>query len=191
MRVALALSTKRALAQSFRNLLSRRTLDKITVKDIVEDCGVNRQTFYYHFHDVYDLLEWIFEDMMESMTAEELDYDDWAQGLDRIVALMLGERRLILNAYHSISHEAVSQFIKRWLRPFIAAIVDREAGGMDIAAEDRDFVVDLFTLGAIGFVTEWVEEQMAESHLVNMEKFKIALDGSLESVLQRFARKPS
>ena len=187
----MALSTKRALAQSFRNLLSRRTLDKITVKDIVEDCGVNRQTFYYHFHDVYDLLEWIFEDMMESMTAEELDYDDWAQGLDRIVALMLGERRLILNAYHSISHEAVSQFIKRWLRPFIAAIVDREAGGMDIAAKDRDFVVDLFTLGATGFVTEWVEEQMAESHLVNMEKFKIALDGSLESVLQRFARKPS
>ena len=187
----MALSTKRALAQSFRNLLSRRTLDKITVKDIVEDCCVNRQTFYYHFHDVYDLLEWIFEDMMESMTAEELDYDDWAQGLDRIVALMLEERRLILNAYHSVSHEAVSQFIKRWLRPFIAAIVDREARGMDIAAEDRDFVIGLFTLGATGIVTEWVEDQMAESRLVNMEKFKIALDGSLESVLQRFSRNPS
>ena len=53
------LTTKRALATSLKNMLSKKTLDKITVKDIVDDCNLNRQTFYYHFHDTYALLEWM------------------------------------------------------------------------------------------------------------------------------------
>ena len=48
--------TKRALAASLIKLLSQKPLDKVTVKDIIEDCGVNRQTFYYHFKDIYDLV---------------------------------------------------------------------------------------------------------------------------------------
>ncbi len=52
--------TKRALAASLIKLLSQKPLDKVTVKDIIEDCGVNRQTFYYHFKDIYDLVDWNF-----------------------------------------------------------------------------------------------------------------------------------
>ena len=58
---------KYALAQSLKKLLSTRKLDKITVKDIAEDCGVNRQTFYYYFRDIYDLLEWNFCDATERL----------------------------------------------------------------------------------------------------------------------------
>ena len=50
--------TKRALEQSLRNLLREKPLSKITVTDITEDCGISRMTFYYHFKDIYDLVEW-------------------------------------------------------------------------------------------------------------------------------------
>ena len=50
--------TKRALEQSLKNLLLKKPLTKITVNDIAEDCGINRMTFYYHFKDIYDLVEW-------------------------------------------------------------------------------------------------------------------------------------
>ena len=53
--------TKKALAESLKKLLSKNKLNKITIKEITEDCGVNRQTFYYHFKDIYDLLEWIYK----------------------------------------------------------------------------------------------------------------------------------
>ena len=55
-------TTKQAIAEALRNLLNQRSIEKITVKDIVEECGVNRQTFYYHFYDVYDLMEWMIEE---------------------------------------------------------------------------------------------------------------------------------
>ena len=50
--------TKRALEQSLKNLLLKKPLNKITISDITEDCGINRMTFYYHFQDIYDLVEW-------------------------------------------------------------------------------------------------------------------------------------
>ena len=56
----MAQTTKRALAASLKKLAAKKPLDKITVIDITEDCGVNRQTFYYHFQDIFDLVEWIF-----------------------------------------------------------------------------------------------------------------------------------
>lgn len=50
--------TKRALEASLKNLLLKKPLNKITINDITEDCGINRMTFYYHFQDIYDLVEW-------------------------------------------------------------------------------------------------------------------------------------
>ena len=58
--VFMAIATKKLLADGLKELLEKKTLDKITVKELVATCGVNRQTFYYNFQDIYELLEWIF-----------------------------------------------------------------------------------------------------------------------------------
>ena len=50
--------TKYALEASLKHLLAQKPLNKITINDITEDCGINRMTFYYHFKDIYDLVEW-------------------------------------------------------------------------------------------------------------------------------------
>ena len=56
----MGIATKKLLADGLKELLGKKTLDKITVKELVTACGVNRQTFYYNFQDIYELLEWIF-----------------------------------------------------------------------------------------------------------------------------------
>ena len=107
----MSLATKQALADSFRKLLAKRGMDKITVKEIVEDCGVNRQTFYYYFHDIYDLLEWILKDAAENLLARNTDYSDWTEGLKTVMEYIQENRELVLNAYHSISHETLAGYI--------------------------------------------------------------------------------
>ena len=54
-------NTKDQLAAALKTILAVKPIERITIRDIVEICGVNRQTFYYHFEDVYDLLEYVFE----------------------------------------------------------------------------------------------------------------------------------
>ena len=52
-------NTKQAIAESLKHLLLRKPITKITINDITEDCGISRMTFYYHFNDIYDLVEWV------------------------------------------------------------------------------------------------------------------------------------
>ena len=51
--------TKNSLEQSLKNLLKTKPLNRITINDLVEDCGISRMTFYYHFQDIYEVMEWI------------------------------------------------------------------------------------------------------------------------------------
>ncbi len=74
--------TKKALANSLKKILSKKEFNKVTINDIVDDCGVNRQTFYYHFKDIYDLLEWIYtNEVIEKIKNIESDSpaENWQQ----------------------------------------------------------------------------------------------------------------
>ena len=74
----MAQTTKRALEASLKKLLLRKPLNKITINDITEDCGVNRMTFYYHFKDIYDLVDWILvEDATEALEGHQ-DFETWS-----------------------------------------------------------------------------------------------------------------
>ena len=70
--------TKNALATALKKLLSKKELSKITISNITEECGVNRQTFYYHFKDIYDLLEWIFTNEVIEEIDNEIE-ENWQQ----------------------------------------------------------------------------------------------------------------
>ncbi len=64
--------TKRALVASLKELMAEKPLDKITVTDLTEHCGVNRMTFYYHFKDIYDLVEWAcIEDATRALAGQK------------------------------------------------------------------------------------------------------------------------
>jgi len=184
----MSLSTKHALADSFKKLLSKRSFDKITVKDIVEDCGVNRQTFYYHFHDIYDLIEWIFQDAEDNLNQDSID---WTTGLRTLIQFLHDNRVLILNAYNSISHEVVANYIKEGLHPYCAAIVRHQADAMDtpVLQEDIDFITDILTITASGFVTQWIGNQMKleDKTLQSMNKLRTVMNGSIELMLKNLS----
>ena len=90
-------TTKRALAQSLKHLMEQKPLEKITVVDISEDCGVNRQTFYYHFQDIYDLIEWIYINEAEKRLGEKTTYDTWQEGFLQILSYILNNRNFVRN----------------------------------------------------------------------------------------------
>lgn len=73
--------TKLMLAESLRNLMQKKTLDKIKIHEIVDACGVNRQTFYYHFQDIYALVEWMYNydatKLVEKSAKDLRDREDW------------------------------------------------------------------------------------------------------------------
>ena len=187
----MSLTTKRALAESLKKLMAKKRFDKITVKDIVADCGVNRQTFYYHFHDIYDLMEWIFLDAANTLNQRTTDYSRWTAGLEELMRYMQENRLLILNAYHSISHEVVNRYIKECLRPYCQAIVLRQAAELDfpVREEDLRFVTEIVVLSATGLTIEWIEQKMKASDrtMEELKKLEITMNGTVQLMLRNLS----
>ena len=97
--------TKRALAASLKNMLLKKPLNKITINDIAEDCGINRMTFYYHFKDIYDLVEWTCEEDAAKALEGKKTYNTWQQGFLNIFYAVLENKPFIMNVYRSVSRE--------------------------------------------------------------------------------------
>ena len=77
--------TEQALGDSLKKLLAEKPLNKITVTDIVNDCGLNRMTFYYHFKDIYDLLEWVCVADAEKALKGKHSYSNWQDGMYNVL----------------------------------------------------------------------------------------------------------
>ena len=72
--------TKQALEASLKKLLLEKPLDRITIQDLAADSGISRMTFYYHFQDIYDLVEWVcYEDAVKALKGKKT-YDTWQEG---------------------------------------------------------------------------------------------------------------
>lgn len=104
--------TKRALEQSLKNLLLKKPLTKITVGDITEDCGINRMTFYYHFKDIYDLVEWSCLEDAKRALEEKKTYDTWQQGFLQIFKAVQENKPFILNVCRCVHREQVEKYLQ-------------------------------------------------------------------------------
>ena len=170
--------TKRALA----------TLKNITIKDLTDDCGLNRQTFYYHFSDIYELMEWIFVD--EANRILNLDYIDYdiKTILEKTFNCVQDNEKLILNAYKSTDKSLLDNFLKSWIRPIITHIITKRAEGRNISDEDRDFVIDVCVTVVLGITFQWLENGMEDNLSGKADKLITLLDGNIEMVLDRFTK---
>ena len=73
-------TTKPALEASLKKLMLHKPLDKITINDLATDCGISRMSFYYHFRDIYDLIEWVCVEDGRRALQDKKTYDTWQEG---------------------------------------------------------------------------------------------------------------
>lgn len=186
--IVMSVLTERALAASLRKLLEKKTLDKITVKDITDDCGVNRQTFYYHFHDVYDLIGWIFTEEAKKYLSEDIDGSNWKANVRKITQRLIIDKNFVMNIFFSVNRMQLEKFIQNLVRPAFFTLSEEiiEENNIKIEKEDYDFVVDLYTFGLVGILTEWLADGMKEDYLDKLDKFLYMVDGTMVITLRKF-----
>ena len=100
--------TKNALEESLKKFLLQKPLDKITISDLTTDCGISRMAFYYHFKDIYDLVEWsCIEDASRAFAGKKDLRHLGRKGFSRFFEAVLENKPFILNVYRSVKREQV------------------------------------------------------------------------------------
>ena len=178
--------TKRALEQSLKNLLLKKPLSKITISDLTEDCGMNRMTFYYHFKDIYDLVEWSCLTDAKRALDEKKTYDTWQQGFLQILEAVQANKPFIMNVYHCVHREQVEIYLRPLVEDLILNVVNEEAGGLNVRDEDKTFIVQAYSYIFIGIMLDWIKEDMKENPQEIVERLNTLIKGSIRASLTRF-----
>ena len=179
--------TKRALEASLKHLLLQKPLNKITINDIAEDCGINRMTFYYHFKDIYDLVEWSCLEDAKRALDEKKTYDTWQQGLLQIFAAVQENKPFILNVYRCVHREQVEKYLQPLVDQLLLDVIEEESSGMMIREEDKQFIIDFYKYGFVGMVLEWIRRDMKTEPAIMAERLNIMMHGDLKRALMRFS----
>ena len=178
--------TKRALEQSLKNLLLKKPLTKITINDITEDCGINRMTFYYHFKDIYDLVEWSCLEDARKALEEKKTHDTWQEGFLNIFEAVLANKPFVMNVYRCVDREQVEKYLQPLVDRLLLDVINEEAGEMKVRDEDKQFIAKVYAYIFIGVMLDWIKNDMRENPQEIVSRLGKLLQGSVTAAISRF-----
>jgi AcrR family transcriptional regulator len=151
--------TRKAIIESFLKLLNERPLNKITIKDIVEDCGINRNSFYYHFEDMSSLVEAIMMEEADNIMDNYGDINSLEECLGVAIDFAVKNKKAVMHIYSSASREAYERYLNRVSEYVVTKYID---SFVDIPAkeEDKQIIIKFFKCELIGYILDWMSDGM-------------------------------
>ena len=153
--------TRSAIKASFLKLLDQRPLNQITVKDIVEDCGINRNSFYFQFADIPALATEIITENADRIIQEHAGADSLEECLSAAAQFALEHKRAVMHMYRSTQRDAYEQHLLRVCQHVVTAYAEAAFGDMPILPEDRDIVIRFYKCQCFGQILEWLNNNMS------------------------------
>lgn len=183
------LNTKKTLAISLRGFMEKKPLSKITVSEIILDCGVNRKTFYYHFADIYDLLKWMLEQEAISVVKQFDLLVDYKEAIMFVIQYVQQNKHILNCAYDSMGRDELKRFFYTDFIGITRSMIDNTETKMNLNVDEKfkQFLTHSYTEMIAGMLIDEFKEK--ESHDVqNAIKFmSFFLKYSLESVLENYS----
>ena len=184
--------TKRAIADSLKALSGETAFDKISVGDISARCRINRQTFYYHFQDKYDLLTWIYYEDYLNPNLENLDFDNWDECMCGLLTSLREDKAFCVNTIKHAGEDMIRIFLRDMEeilgRGLDYLISQPEVAGRYLRAVDQEeqkFIARFFAYGVCGMLIEWVQDGMKEDPKVISSRMRVLLESCKQLAFRR------
>ncbi len=175
-----SLTTKKAIAYTFKDLLKEKPFNKITVNDIAKKCDINRQTFYYHFKDIKDLVEWICIDEVDNILKKKDECDRWEDKFLLVFKIMKEEKIFVKNIYNSVSVEVLRNNLYRLVYPIIYDEILEKSKGKRLREEDKRFITDFYKYAFVSIVLNWIDNGMHENPEIIVLKVSNLITGTID-----------
>ncbi len=186
--------TKRAMAAVLLEQLEELPPDRITVKSITDACGLTRNTFYYHFHDVYELLTWAFRDQADSIMSRHDNIEDWQAGLEEGLTFLYERPQMVMHIHRSISFDTLLRFVDEIVYRHARAIVAREAESLKIIPDGERgeksiaLAADFYTNAVVGAVLSWIRRGMPDRPELLSRRYNEMFRGTVDAALSSSAK---
>lgn len=178
--------TKHALEASLKHLLLKKPLNKITISDIAEDCGISRMTFYYHFKDIYDLVEWTCTEEASKALAGNKTYNTWQEGLVNIFNAVLENKPIVLNVFHSVSREQLERYLYAVTYELLIQVIEEQSVNMSVRQDDKERIAHFYKYAFVGVMLDWVRHDMRDDPQKMVENINLIMHENILNALERY-----
>lgn len=176
--------TKHALATSLKQLMEHHLLSKISVKMVTDRCGVTRHTFYYHFHDIYELLSWIFENEVIDELDEYCTLSGWKQGLLIVLQYTIDNKTICMNTCRSLGREHLERFLCGTFNKMLSGIINDITRGMNVEEKIKKETEVFFSYAITGEFLEWINKGLKEEKEEVANRIERMLDGTIQRIMK-------
>ncbi len=173
--------TEKELIEALRELLKEYPLDKITIKKITDKCGVSRNTFYYHFQDIYELTMKLFVNATDALVKRYEKEKNWEGGFLEGLNMLYDNKKMIYNAYKSINRESMRIFMHSVLNIHAEIIIKKEIDWKLYSTRTLEVAVEFYTNAISGAVLNWIESGMKESPKELAALYNSVFEGTIEA----------
>lgn len=176
--------TRDAIIKSFLHLLNEKPVSKITVKDIVEDCGINRNSFYYHFQDLPALVEAFLQSEADRIISENESLDSFEDCLMTALGLAVKNKTAVLHLYQS-DRSLYSRYLDRIAEYAVGKYINAASKGIDISEQDREIIVHYYKCLLVGLVLDWMNSGLQYDIREKVSRACELFSGSLQGAFRR------
>lgn len=164
--------TEKAIKESFVKLLNTKALNKITVKDIVEDCGINRNSFYYHYQDVPDLLTRLIEEEAEELIEAYPTIETLDSALDVAIEFALANKKAAMHIYNSENRDIFERSLMKVCENCITKYINTMFPQQRLSDDDRRIVIGIIKCECYGVIIDWMSKGMNSDLKADHHRFK-------------------
>lgn len=163
---------KYVIADTFSHMLEREDIDKITVTKLIGECGISRQTFYYHFKDIMDVLAWTFRHATKELAQRSLEAEDNMVALKEFAAFMKYNRVKMERLCHSRRWIEIENMLMDSAMIYLEEMARHRTSDMEISYEDMEIMLRFSAAGMVGCLLHyiWQPHLNEEKLLLQMEK---------------------
>lgn len=178
--------TKKVIMSSFMKMLKEKPFDKITINDITADCGVARMTFYYHFEDIYDMVNYIIQEKLRASVNKDFTYETWQQDYMAVYEAILTEKGFFSKIFSSIDLRVIQAYLYTFARQYVLGIIDEQTKrrGLVLNEKKREMLCSIYCYSMVGALLSWISKGMNEEPRIYVGRFCNILTGTLEVSLK-------
>lgn len=181
------LGTRETIIKVFTELLDEKPIKSITVKDIVERCNINRNTFYYHFQDIPSLVQGMLEEKVDQLVGNHYHSGHPIECIRPLVQYGIKHKRAVLHVYRYIPREVFLSYLNNLSMRLVREYFQAAAKDTSVSEEDTAPLVLYYKCSIVGLLLDWLDKNLEADMPALMERLCVLLQGSGRSALMRCA----
>ncbi len=186
-----SLITKKAMAEGMKELTKKKSFDKITVSDITEICGLNRQSFYYHFQDKYELVNWIFYNEIITIVTDNLTYENCVDKVLQLLTKMKSEDYFYTNTLKASVKNEFEEYLNKVVSELFCDIIEKISKDSTLEDDEINFIANFYAFGMTGTIISWAQRGMKETPEYITAQIENLAYGTEKFAMSRYLEKHS